>query len=111
MENNTWGKAVVEKALSYAEHKWYPTDKNVMHGVDENGRYVDTPDITWKGELLNCGWWKPNEIRELHMDGEMLLLLRSLTKELQMENMRVMFQKIPQDMEVGIQLVLIALGY
>lgn len=44
-----------------------------MHGVDENGRYVDTPDITWKGELLNCGWWKPNEkIRELHMDGEML---------------------------------------
>ena len=61
MENNTWGKAVVEKALLYAEHKWYPTDKNVMHGVDENGRYVDTPDITWKGELLNCGWWKPNE--------------------------------------------------
>ena len=51
------------------------------------------------------------KIRELHMDGEMLLLLRSLTKELQMENMRVMFQKIPQDMEVGIQLVLIALGY
>ena len=101
MENNTWGKAVVEKALLYAEHKWYPTDKNVMHGVDENGRYVDTPDITWKGELL----------KELHMDGEMLLLLRSLTKELQMENMRVMFQKIPQDMEVGIQLVLIALGY
>ena len=36
MENNTWGKAVVEKALLYAEHKWYPTDKNVMHGVDEN---------------------------------------------------------------------------
>ena len=31
-----------------------------MHGVDDNGRYVDTPDITWKGEVLNCGWWKPN---------------------------------------------------
>lgn len=61
MENNTWGKAVVETALLYAEHEWYPTDKNVMHGVDENGRYVDTPDITWKGEVLNCGWWKPNE--------------------------------------------------
>lgn len=35
MENNTWGKAVVETALLYAEHEWYPTDKNVMHGVDE----------------------------------------------------------------------------
>lgn len=60
MENNSWGKAVVETALVYAEHEWYPTDKNVMHGVDENGRYIDTPDITWKGEALNCGWWKPN---------------------------------------------------
>lgn len=61
MENNTWGKAVVETALLYAEHEWYPTKKNVMHGVDENGRYVDTPDVTWKGEVLNCGWWKPDE--------------------------------------------------
>lgn len=112
MENNTWGKAVVETALLYAEHEWYPTDKNVMHGVDENGRYVDTPDITWKGEVLNCGWWKPNEkTRELHMDGEMLLLLRNLTRELQMENMRGMFQKIPLDMGVGIQLVWIVLDF
>lgn len=49
--------------------------------------------------------------RELHTAGEMLLLLRNLTRELQMENMRVMFPKISQDMEVGIQLVWIALGY
>jgi hypothetical protein len=64
MENNAWGKQVVEKALMYADHEWIPTDKNVMHGVDENGRYVDTPDITWTGETLNCGWWKPNEINK-----------------------------------------------
>ncbi len=62
MMNNIWGKQVVEKALSYANHEWYPTERNVMHGKDEMGRYVETPDITWKGEELACGWWKPNEI-------------------------------------------------
>lgn len=64
MMNNIWGKQVVEKALLYANHEWYPTEKNVMHGIDEMGRYVETPDITWKGEELACGWWKPNEINK-----------------------------------------------
>lgn len=58
---NSWGKAVIEKALLYANHEWYATEKNVFHGIDENGKYVDTPDITWEGEVLDCGWWKPNE--------------------------------------------------
>ncbi len=59
--DNSWGKAVIEKALLYAYHEWYATEKNVFHGIDENGRYVDTPDVTWKGEVLDCGWWKPSE--------------------------------------------------
>ena len=63
-DNNAWGKQVVEKALLYADHEWIPTEKNVMHGIDEYGRYVDTPDITWTGEKLRCGWWKPNEINK-----------------------------------------------
>ena len=58
---NVFGKKVVEKAMLYAEHEWYATEKNVLHGIDVNGNYVDTPDITWKGEVLDCGWWKPNE--------------------------------------------------
>ena len=33
-----------------------------MHGIDKNGRYVDTPDITWKGEEFDCGWWKPGQL-------------------------------------------------
>lgn len=36
--------------------------KNVLHGIDDAGRFVDTPDITWKGQILNCGWWKVDEI-------------------------------------------------
>ena len=63
MENsmNTWGQKVIKKALEYVNFEWYATEKNVMHGIDEAGRFVDTPDITWRGEELDCGWWKVNE--------------------------------------------------
>lgn len=59
---NAFGTKVIEKAILYATHEWYPTEKNVMHGIDANGRYIDTPDITWHGEILACGWWKVNQI-------------------------------------------------
>ncbi len=59
---NLFGIAVIEKAMQYAEHEWYASEKNVMHGIDNNGRYVDTPDITWKGEEFDCGWWKPGQL-------------------------------------------------
>ncbi len=59
---NTWGNQVVEKALEYANFEWKASEKNVMHGIDDTGRFVDTPDVTWKGQILNCGWWKVNEI-------------------------------------------------
>lgn len=35
--------------------------KNIKHGTDSNGVEVDTPDTTWQGEVLDCGWWKPNQ--------------------------------------------------
>ncbi len=60
--SNIWGKKVIEKALEYANYKWTANEKNVLHGIDENGRFVDTPDITWKGESLDCGWWKVGEV-------------------------------------------------
>lgn len=56
-----WGKKVIERALEYANYKWVATEKNVKHGIDEKGVEVDTPDITWKGGILDCGWWKPNQ--------------------------------------------------
>lgn len=59
---NLFGISVIEKAMLYAEHEWYASEKNVMHGIDSNGRYVDTPDITWKGEEFDCGWWKPGQL-------------------------------------------------
>ncbi len=59
---NKWGKAVIEKALEYADFEWRATENNVLHGIDNDGRFVDTPDITWKGQTLDCGWWKVDEI-------------------------------------------------
>jgi len=61
-DNNTWGKQVIEKALEYANYEWTATEANVLHGIDSDGRFVDTPDITWRGEVLDCGWWKVDEI-------------------------------------------------
>lgn len=57
-----WGRKVIEKALEYANHEWRASEQNVLHGVDAEGRYVDTPDVTWQGQKLDCGWWKVNEI-------------------------------------------------
>jgi len=61
-DNNTWGKQIIEKALEYANYKWIASEANVLHGTDADGRFVDTPDITWQGEVLDCGWWKVGEI-------------------------------------------------
>lgn len=30
--NNDFGYKVIEKALLYAEHEWYASEKNVLHG-------------------------------------------------------------------------------
>lgn len=60
-DNHAWGKQVIEKALEYANYKWIASEANVLHGTDSDGRFVDTPDITWQGEVLDCGWWKVNE--------------------------------------------------
>ena len=61
-DNHAWGKRVIKKALAYANYEWTASDANVLHGTDADGRFVDTPDITWHGETLDCGWWKANEV-------------------------------------------------
>lgn len=61
MTRDEFGRSVIEKATAYAEYKWTPTEKNCCHGIDADGRYVDTPDVTWRGEVLDCGWWKVGE--------------------------------------------------
>ncbi len=62
--DNTWGQQVIELALQYANHEWTATEQNVLHGIDPEGVPVDTPDVTWKGEVLHCGWWKVGEVNK-----------------------------------------------
>ena len=61
-DSDAWGKNVIEKALAYANYQWTAHAENVLHGLDADGRYVDTPDISWTGEQLNRGWWKVDEV-------------------------------------------------
>lgn len=60
-KTSEWGKEVINKALEYANYEWYATDKNLKHGIDNKGIEVDTPDTTWRGEKLDCGWWKVSQ--------------------------------------------------
>jgi hypothetical protein len=62
--DHVWGKKVIEKALQYANHEWYATELNVKHGLDDEGRFIDPPDVTWRGKELDCGWWKVNQINK-----------------------------------------------
>ena len=61
-QQNAWGEKVIEKALAYANYQWTAHAENVLHGLDFDGIYVDTPDISWTGEQFNCGWWKVDEV-------------------------------------------------
>ena len=60
--DNSWGESVIKKALQYANHTWTACEQNLLHGVDPDGRRVDTPDVTWQGEYLDCGWWRIGEV-------------------------------------------------
>lgn len=62
--DNTWGQKVIETALQYANHEWTATERNVLHGNDPDGVPVDTPDVTWKGDVLDCGWWKVGAVNK-----------------------------------------------
>lgn len=59
-----WGQQVIETALQYADYEWGATEQNVLHGTDPDGVPVDTPDVTWRGEVLDCGWWKVGEVNK-----------------------------------------------
>lgn len=38
VDENAQRSDVIEKALQYVNHEWYAADKNVLHGLDTDGR-------------------------------------------------------------------------
>jgi hypothetical protein len=59
--NASWREKVVSCALTYANHTWRPTDKNIFHGYDSNRILVNTPDANYISTKYNCGWWILNQ--------------------------------------------------
>jgi hypothetical protein len=48
---------VISCALDYANYSWKPTYKNIIHGYDEDGILINTPDYGYTSTKYNCGWW------------------------------------------------------
>lgn len=53
---------VISLALAYAGYRWMGTPTNVMHGADPDGVPIDTPDLTWRGDAFQCGWWQIGQL-------------------------------------------------
>jgi hypothetical protein len=47
----------LDRAESYRTHRWLPSQRNVLHGADAKGVWVDTPDASYYAEVP--GWWQP----------------------------------------------------
>jgi hypothetical protein len=46
-------------AQKYTQHAWRPFGSNLLHGTDEKGIWVNTPDAGFTDERQRSGWWEP----------------------------------------------------
>jgi hypothetical protein len=51
-------------AYQFSTHPWRPFAKNILHGKDNKGVLVNTPDIGHESHLPRKGWWVPGELNE-----------------------------------------------
>lgn len=49
-------------AQEYASHSWRPFARNILHGADARGVYVQTPDVSLNDPPERPGWWVPGEV-------------------------------------------------
>ena len=49
-------------ASQLASHPWRPFSKNILHGKDNAGVLVNTPDAGFKEQPERPGWWLPGEV-------------------------------------------------
>ncbi len=61
MNEQAWRDGVISTAKEFADVLWIPSEKNLFHGYDRNHILVNTPDIGYKSEKFQCGWWKVGE--------------------------------------------------
>jgi len=53
---------VIVIAESYAQHRWTPTQRNILHGPDPDGIRVETPDADYLASRKSEGGWRPGEV-------------------------------------------------
>jgi hypothetical protein len=63
-ENDPWREKVVSCALAYANYSWKPTYKNIFHGYDTHGIFINTPDSNYISAKYNCGWWTVDQFNK-----------------------------------------------
>ena len=49
-------------AERYTSHPWRPFARNILHGADQKGVVVQTPDVGLKTPPDRPGWWLPGEV-------------------------------------------------
>lgn len=49
-------------AQRYANHAWKPFAKNILHGSDAKGVFVNTPDVGFQKQPERPGWWVPGDV-------------------------------------------------
>ena len=52
----------LEIAQKFMNHEWRPFARNILHGADQKGIVVNTPDASFKDPLARSGWWLPGEV-------------------------------------------------
>ena len=51
-------------ARQLATHPWRPFAGNILHGKDQSGILVNTPDISHEPDGPRKGWWTPGQVNE-----------------------------------------------
>jgi len=54
----------LKTARVYCAHPWRPFARNIMHGIDRTGVWVDTPDAGYRPTSGRNGWWIPGVVNE-----------------------------------------------
>lgn len=49
-------------AQAFTNHPWRPFARNILHGKDNAGVLVNTPDVTHEPDKDRKGWWVPGEV-------------------------------------------------
>ncbi len=52
----------LEIAQCYANHPWRPFARNILHGPDQKGVLVHTPDVSLNDPPERPGWWQPGQV-------------------------------------------------